>query len=436
MNTKTYSREILKDWINENLIVNNKINGQLVKPKNKLMSNNPNIYNELINYSKRFNTENLIEVCYIIVHNLNEKKKCHCGNHVKFAGFIKGYLSCCSGKCVAKIRKPFNENIKHVSKNNTNIISNMNNNELIIWIKENLFNTNNSIDSSKLRKDYNFYNDNKEIFNLIDNITSWMDSKESYNKRLYSILNNLNKYPKCTECNNKVKRWDYENNNFKSTCCDKCAWSKDERQEKGKLTKIKNYGENFQELIFDKIRKTNLERYGVINPILNSDINNKKQETLFNKYGVINPSQIEGVKIKKQETFNKKSDTEKEALYNKIISKARQTKIERGLVIPREEKEDLTHYRELISLYTNRNFRKYYYFINPKRLKRGINDYHIDHIYSVFEAFKNNIPIWIICHPCNLRMLESNLNRSKGKDIHHSLEELLDKIEKFEKERI
>lgn len=46
--------------------------------------------------------------------------------------------------------------------------------------------------------------------------------------------------------------------------------------------------------------------------------------------------------------------------------------------------------------------------------KRGFNDYHMDHIVSVFYGWKNNIPAEQIAHISNLRMIPKELNELKG----------------------
>jgi len=71
-------------------------------------------------------------------------------------------------------------------------------------------------------------------------------------------------------------------------------------------------------------------------------------------------------------------------------------------------------YRKEVMYLTNKNFHKYYWQINPKNLKRGFNNYHLDHIYSVAKGFKNNISPKIISMPENLQMLYWRENIKKG----------------------
>ena len=51
------------------------------------------------------------------------------------------------------------------------------------------------------------------------------------------------------------------------------------------------------------------------------------------------------------------------------------------------------------------NYKKYKHIINPKKLPRGKDKYHIDHRYSILKGFKYNIPEEILSHPFNLVMM-------------------------------
>lgn len=90
-------------------------------------------------------------------------------------------------------------------------------------------------------------------------------------------------------------------------------------------------------------------------------------------------------------------------------------------------------YREYIEVETNKNYIKYFYFINPNKLKRSFRDYHVDHKFSVMEGFKNNVNPNIIAHPVNLQMLYWSANISKKDNSCISLQELYDAYNKFNK---
>ena len=71
------------------------------------------------------------------------------------------------------------------------------------------------------------------------------------------------------------------------------------------------------------------------------------------------------------------------------------------------------------------NYKKNKKTINPNNLKRGVTDYHLDHIYSIHDGFKNNIPTYIISDIKNLRMIKYDLNLKKGKRSDISIDDLL-----------
>jgi len=75
--------------------------------------------------------------------------------------------------------------------------------------------------------------------------------------------------------------------------------------------------------------------------------------------------------------------------------------------------EKINNYRAVIVQLTKQNYKKYKKIINPNKLKRGHNKYHVDHIFSVMEGFRNKIPTEIIANPCNLQMLTEKENICK-----------------------
>lgn len=58
----------------------------------------------------------------------------------------------------------------------------------------------------------------------------------------------------------------------------------------------------------------------------------------------------------------------------------------------------------------------------------GRQTFHVDHIYSVLDGFKNEVPPSAISHPCNLRILEAMRNSSKGSKSEITLAELYNRI--------
>lgn len=122
---------------------------------------------------------------------------------------------------------------------------------------------------------------------------------------VYRIINHLEEVPKCIICGRPCA---FGNGIYSKYCSKQCSSSKDARQLQYKLRSnalLKNYGvENVFQLdsVKEKIKQTNLERYGFENPNQNKDIKQK----------AIN-------------TFNKKSEDEK----RKIYLKAKETNLKK-----------------------------------------------------------------------------------------------------------
>jgi hypothetical protein len=93
-----------------------------------------------------------------------------------------------------------------------------------------------------------------------------------------------------------------------------------------------------------------------------------------------------------------------------------------------ENKED---YYIFVRALTEKNYDLFKNVINPKGLKRSLKNNHVDHIYSVSQAFKDKINPFYIAHPCNLQMLKAKENKKKNAKCGHTVEELQEKINSF-----
>jgi hypothetical protein len=93
-----------------------------------------------------------------------------------------------------------------------------------------------------------------------------------------------------------------------------------------------------------------------------------------------------------------------------------------------ETKED---YFIFVRALTERNYDLFKNVINPKGLKRGWKNNHVDHKYSISQGFKDKINPFVIAHPCNLQMLKAKDNKKKNAKCDHTLEELFEKVNNF-----
>ena len=79
-----------------------------------------------------------------------------------------------------------------------------------------------------------------------------------------------------------------------------------------------------------------------------------------------------------------------------------------------------------------KDFRHYARFIRQRAQKWaadqghsiGKQTHHVDHRFSVLDAWKNNLPEHIVNHPANLQIIEAKVNSSKGSKSELTLDEL------------
>lgn len=89
------------------------------------------------------------------------------------------------------------------------------------------------------------------------------------------------------------------------------------------------------------------------------------------------------------------------------------------------EIEQYKDYSTNVRLLTNQTYRKYKHILDPNKIKSS--EYHLDHIYSVHDGFKNNINPLIISSVHNLRLVEASENLLKGSKSDITIEELKNK---------
>ncbi len=81
-------------------------------------------------------------------------------------------------------------------------------------------------------------------------------------------------------------------------------------------------------------------------------------------------------------------------------------------------------YKFLVHFYTEKTYKEYKDIINPNNYKRG-NKYNLDHKYSIYEGFINNVSPKIIASVKNLEVIPRFDNMSKGKKCSINLNEII-----------
>jgi len=83
---------------------------------------------------------------------------------------------------------------------------------------------------------------------------------------------------------------------------------------------------------------------------------------------------------------------------------------------------------ETVRRLSDKNYQKFFSEI-PNAKKRS-RDYHLDHKFSIKEAFDRNIPIEVVSHYKNFEIIDGRLNESKGSDSSITLKTLINDIKK------
>lgn len=185
-----------------------------------------------------------------------------------------------------------------------------------------------------------------------------------------------------------------------------------------------------------KRERTNLQKFGVTDPMKleskkkygteNSFAKPEFKQTMMARYGVTNRAQLPGVGEKISQTLSSKSDE----WWDDRSEKQRATAEANGNWIPESEIHNLYVYRYRVFYQTEKNYKTNLDLVNPDKLERSrYGAYHIDHIYSIRDAFLNDVPIEVVSHPCNLRMMSESENKRKNGRSDITLEELYQKID-------
>ncbi|PCI28348.1 hypothetical protein COB55_03945 [Candidatus Wolfebacteria bacterium] len=171
--------------------------------------------------------------------------------------------------------------------------------------------------------------------------------------------------------------------------------------EKSRQTKLENHGdENYVNI--EKMKQTNLKNLGVEFPFQSEKIQYKCRQTCFENHGVKNPFQI-------PEIIDTIFETRWGLTHDEYLESLPDFKLYRNRVLFFTRKQP-THLLENIE-------------------KRSNYDHHLDHMFTIYEGFKQNICPYIIGNIINLEMLTSEDNRSKHIDCSQTKEQLFEKYD-------
>lgn len=235
-----------------------------------------------------------------------------------------------------------------------------------------------------------------DLWQSIIEATDFLPSDAKPKQRIWHILNDVYKRPKCPVTGEYVKWWE---NRYLETA---------NRSAKSKLLAIKGKYNNQTKEAIEKRTKT--LREGFASGRLKSK--NWTPEESAARY--------EKIRIATEEKYGVHSTL----LIPEIREKQYQTKVERGIITPREKKSARQKYYDEVVRLTKISWNDHFDKINPKRLNRS--EWDLDHIFSIQEGFRQGIPPYIISHWTNLRMLEPKENYSKGMRCDKTKEQLFE----------
>lgn len=124
-------------------------------------------------------------------------------------------------------------------------------------------------------------------YELNEYLNNRYNDSSSIIETLNRIFYNIEERPVCKQCGKPVKY--YKNNVFSEFCSVKCAMNSDKVKQRCKEGVQAKYGVDnvYQsEIIKEKIRKTNLERYGCDSYLKTDEFKRRSSETCLTKYGV------------------------------------------------------------------------------------------------------------------------------------------------------
>jgi hypothetical protein len=254
--------------------------------------------------------------------------------------------------------------------------------------------------------------------------------KEYYDRYLKKDIDGL-----CIVCGNNTSFINL-NEGYNKTCSHKCGGIYHRQQLKNDDSKNIVFIEKvkYNQTRIWKERENTGEKEIILEKVMSrvrETIEHMTEDERKERFGWMNKLTEEEKQVKVKEILNKSlfkwyaeaSEEDKNAVYKRKI----ETQILNGNCIDRKLLSEWDNYKMDVRVITERNYKKYKNIINPTNLIRGKGEgkYELDHIVSIFDGFKNNIPPEIIATPCNLQMLKGQINNSKNTNSWMSIEELL-----------
>lgn len=245
------------------------------------------------------------------------------------------------------------------------------------------------------------YKTHPELWEQIIKATDFLPASAKPKQRIWHILNDIWSMPLCPITKNPVKWWE---NRYLMTSS---------RSSKIEMQRRRGDFDNlYSAEINEKRAKTNKGKTVALGtrkaPNLSDETKEHRKEksrkTCLERYGVINGGQTKESRIK--------------------VSDAR---IRNGAT-PKHLRSLRRLYYDAVWQVTEESWKNHFDKINPCRLDRSENA--LDHIYSIQQGFRDNIPPYIIGHWTNLRVISLSENSQKGMRCDKTKEQLFEDLDK------
>lgn len=300
----------------------------------------------------------------------------------------------------------------------------------------------------------------RENIEIIKDLTSFLDESSKVNERLYIIYNDLYENDiKCPMCDNKRKFYTFTKG-YNLCCSQSCTtkyqqaylitkeqkeiiYAKRTENNRNKPDEVKQaevdkrlnttkerYGENAFSEISKKSYQTKIKNGTYIEPFTLLKVNNPKlwtdmhfraAQTMKNEIDENGNNHYDRVHLKKLNDIDEDGNN----FYERMVLK----NYESGFWIKPEDKPDFEHYRVKVykSMYRFKDeIKKLENFDKRGHANKGM--YHLDHKFSIYEGFKQNVPPYVIGHINNLEMIIGRNNLSKSRKCSIELDELVDSV--------
>jgi len=247
------------------------------------------------------------------------------------------------------------------------------------------------------------YTNNPKVWQQVLECTQFLPSTALPKQRVWHILNNIFYIPLCPVTGLELAWKEKEYKKYATIAAGRSDVGNKIREflaKNGHWRQDKEKSKKSKEKVAIGIKNGTITPYkDRIPKITREEITKKIKQTCLEKYGVENPAQTKESRQKIFEAHLKRGATPKH------LQSARKL------------------YYDAVWQFTEQSWHKHFNKINPNRINRSKNA--LDHIYSIQQGFRNNIPPYVIGHWTNLRIISLSENSKKGMRCDKTKKQLL-----------